>query len=504
MNRKSKIVRNGSVMYFRMVIIMLLNFYISRLAIKYLGADFYGLINIIMGVVVLFSFFTSILESTAQRYISQSLVLKEDTQAIVSTFLFINIAAAFLFSVIVYILGTYYIDNILIQSVLSNDVIDKVLIFSIISLFFGLISSPIMSIYVSYEKIGYYSLFTFLEVIFKFIFLYYIPFDMDEKVIYYSVLLLLSIVFSRGLACFCSLYIFKEIRLVPKLDLRKAKDIFSFTSWNLIGTMAFIANSQGTNLLINMFFALTVSASRAIAMQLNSAIIQVLNSVQMAINPQLFKSYTNKDYVYLDQVVMLNGRVICFLVSVICVVLVGNIDDLLTIWLDKYPDYLEGFIILMMIDVYIISQTSALVTLVQASGKIKIYQLVVGGTMVLNLPLSYYLTEKLNEPMVFYIVPILISFVCLFQRLFFVRKLQVINVMSYCKRVIVNGFLIIIFLVGMKILYKNHFLNTSIIFDIFISLLCTLILYYIINLSKSERKNLNEMMKNYLSNLRSS
>lgn len=495
MDRKSRVVINSSVMYLRMILIMLLNFYISRLVINYLGSELYGLVNIITGFVILVSFFTTVLESTAQRYISQSLALSGDTQATISTFLFINIVAALLVSIFVYALGYYYIENKLIQTVLSNDIIHKVFIYALLSFIVNLLSSPLMSIFISYEKVGYYAIFTFLEVIFKFTFLFYIPFDVDERVLYYSKVLFFSIVFSRGIAYICALYVFKTINLVPKFDIIKAKDIFSFTSWNLVGSLAAISNNQGTNLIINLFFALTVSASRAIALQLNSAIIQVMNSVQIAINPQIFKSYASKDYTYLNNITILNGRVICFLSSVICVILVGNIDDLLNFWLGNYPEYLEDFITLMLVDIYIVSQTSALVTLVQASGRIMNYQLVVGGTMLVNLPLSYFLVSEFNDPLIFYMVPIFISSICLVQRLIFVSKLKVINVRSYCKRVIANGLLITVILIIGKLLYKNMLPNSFLLLDVIFSLLFTILVFYLLNLSKNERNTFHVFFK---------
>ena len=358
-----------------------------------------------------------------------------------------------------------------------------------------LLSSPLMSIFISYEKVGYYAVFTFLEVIFKFTFLYYIPFDVDEKVLYYSKVLFFSIIFSRGIAYICALYVFKTINLVPKIDFIKVKDIFSFTSWNLVGSLAAISNNQGTNIIINLFFALTVSASRAIALQLNSAIIQVMNSVQMAINPQIFKSYASKDYTYLNNITILNGRVICFLSSVICVVLVGNIDDLINLWLGSHPEYLESFVTLMLVDVYIVSQTSALVTLVQASGRIKNYQLVVGGTMLANLPLSYLLVSEFNDPLIFYLVSILISSICLIQRLIFVNRLNVINLRSYCKRVMAGGLLVTVLLIVGKLLYKHLFPNSFLLLDIMISLVFTILVFYLLNLSKKERNAVHAYFK---------
>ncbi|WP_188008912.1 lipopolysaccharide biosynthesis protein [Grimontia hollisae] len=494
MDRKSRLLINSSVMYLRMILIMLLNFYISRLAINYLGPDLYGLVNVITGFVILISFFTTVLESTAQRYISQSLVLNGDTQTTISTFLFINILGAILISFFAYAIGYYYIEHHLIQTALNNNIVHKVFIYALLTFIINLISSPFMSIFIAYEKVGYYAIFTFLEVMFKFVFLFYIPFDVDERVLYYSKVLFMSVIVSRGLAYVCALHIFKRISLVPKLNIIKAKEIFSFTSWNLVGSLAAISNNQGTNLIINMFFVLSVSASRAIALQLNSAITQVMNSVQMAINPQVFKSYASKNYTYLNYITILNGRVICFLISLICVALVGNIDDLLRFWLGNYPDYLEDFVMLMLVDTYIISQTSALVTLVQASGRIKTYQLVVGGTMLMNLPLSYFLISELDEPLIFYMVSIFISFICLVQRLVFVGRLKVISIRSYFKKVIMDGIIIMVILIGAKMLYKHIFSNSYFLLDIILSLLSCILIYYI-NLSKQEKTAINTLFR---------
>ncbi|WP_158107964.1 hypothetical protein [Vibrio furnissii] len=468
---------------------MLMTFYISRIALDLLGEEVYGLVSIVTGVVILSAFFTTVLESAAQRFISQSLALNNDIKSTISTFIGLNIIIAIIITLIVYIAGSYYIENNLIQSVVDVNVVHTVLIYALMTFLINMLCSPIMAVFIAHEKLGVYSLFSFVEVMIKLVLLKFIIIDFNQSVIYYSQVLFTSVIVSRLIAIIIAKLMFNQLSIIPVLDKKKVKTIVSYISWNVFGTLAAVANNQGMSILINVFFSLSISASRAIANQLNSAIIQVVNSVQIAINPQIFKSYVKNDFDYLNMLIDINGRVVVYLTTVVVITCFGNVHKLLELWLGEYPDYLIDFILLMLVDVYIVAQTSALVSVVQASGNIRLYQLVVGGTMLVNIPLCYLILDTEKEPLVIYIVPLVISLICMFQRLLFVLRLRAVSIERYIKSVIIRGLAILLLLIFIKNSYVNYYPNNSLYIDISFSVVVTTLMWLLFGLKHYELKH---------------
>ncbi|MFD2180175.1 oligosaccharide flippase family protein [Veronia pacifica] len=456
MRKVKKLVTNSVLMFSRMAVMMLITLYTSRVAIDYLGEEVYGLFSLITGVIVLGAFLTTILESTAQRFISESIALQDDKQTTISTLFSVNLVMAITLSVIVYIIGQYYIEYKLVQNVVNRETIDKIFVVAIITFIVGVVSSPLLSIFVAFERMGLYAAITFCEVISKLLLLIFLMNGKYDSVLYYSLALLTSVLISRLLAIWLLRIYIKNLKIRFGFDRNKLKRIFYYVSWNAFGSLAAIANSHGVSLIVNAFFSLNVSAYRAIALQLNSAIIQIINSVQISFNPQVVKNYTKSDYSYLSSLITVNGRVVNYLCTLIIVSLVGNVEKILELWLGDSQQYLVKFIYLMLVDIYIICQTSALVSLVQSTGKIKIYQIVVGGTMLMNIPLCYFLLGIHKSPLVVYIIPIIISLICMLERFIFVKHLNIVCLSNYIINSLLRGLLIILSLIFLKYTFLDQ------------------------------------------------
>lgn len=493
MNRGKKLAINSLVMYSRMLIIMIITLYISRLSIDYLGIEKFGLFSVISGIVVFGTLITSVLENTAQRYYSEELAKGEDSNilSVIRNFLSINVIVGLFSILVVEVVGLWFIKYKLDLS--SINVNDVYIIFniSLLGYFINVITSPILSIFISHEKVKYYAYVSTFEIFLKLFLLINIDFFNGNKIIIYAIILCSCVFISRLLAYFLAKYKFKRYIFIPSLKIDFLKSVVSYIFWNLFGSLAAIVNNQGINILLNVFFGLTVNTARTISTQISSAINQIINSVQVALNPQIVKSYINKEYKFLSTLLLFNSKIASYLAMLIIVLIYNNINFLLDIWLNDYPKNTILFINLILIDIFIVSFSSALVSLVQATGNIKKYQIVVGCTMMINLPLSYYLLLKYNEPSYVYISSIIISIVSLVLRLWFVKKLNVIKILTFIYEVILKSSIILLIVLIAKDTFIQPAIDSySLILNFIYTISITFILIFLIGFNLSEKKQI--------------
>ncbi|RLZ15600.1 hypothetical protein EA137_19285, partial [Proteus mirabilis] len=235
---------------------------------------------------------------------------------------------------------------------------------------------------------------------------------------------------------------YKNIQLTLTYDWSIIKPILSFTGWNLWGGVASVMSLQGVTFLINIFFGLSINAARAISLQIYSAVTQLVNSVQIAIAPQLVKS-NNKEESYFSQLFILSGKITIYLAFLISLILYENTENLLDLWLDSYPPITIIFLKFTYIEIILTSLGYPILSVVQANGNIKKYQLVIGSLMILNIPLIY-ITVSLYETYIYiYIVSIIISSISLLYRLVYAKKIIGSIVNEYLFSVVIKGLFVL-------------------------------------------------------------
>ena len=261
------------------------------------------------------------------------------------------------------------------------------------------------------------------------------------------------------------------------------------------GGTATVLNNQGINVLINIFFGVVFNTARAITAQINSAILQITNSIQLALNPQIIKSYCKRENEYLNQLTIYTSKINVYLTIYIIAIIYPNTKFLLDLWLKEYPVITIDFINLMLIDLFINSFSGALVSVIQATGRIKKYQLVVGGTMLINFPLCWSLLHVYENPLLVYYVAIFISVICMILRFYFVKIQTEIKIKEVILKVVFPGaFIIFTTLILQKIfiISTGHYL--SILLNILTTTICFSLAVYLVGLDKKERKYLSEVL----------
>lgn len=395
-----RIAKNTLMLYFRMLFSMLVSLYTSRVVLQVLGVEDYGIYNVVGGFVAMFSLLSRSLNVALQRFFAIEIGLGNN-QRLASLFC-TSINIFIIISVIVVVLGEtigmwffYHYLNIPDDRFYVAMWVYQIMLISFI---IGIISIPYSTLLMAHEYFNIYAYISILEVVFKLcavIVLPYIPFD---KLIIYSVLLLvISIVIRCIYAAYCSKH-FQESKYKIFIDRALLKEMFSFTSWNFLGSSALLFKEQGVNVIMNIFCGVVVNAARGIANQVFSAVYSFVYSFITAVNPQINKLYAQNNYSYLYDLIFKTSRFSYYLVFVFLVPIVLETEFILKLWLGIIPNYTVPFVQLLLVNALLDGMSNCLHTLALAVGRIALYQTIIGGIMLLNIPASIILLHYGYNP----------------------------------------------------------------------------------------------------------
>lgn len=427
-----KILKNSLFLYVRMIFVMCVNLYVVRLILGILGVVDYGIYNVIYGVVSMFSFLNGTLATSSQRYFS--VAIAEGDQDKLKRFFSLNISVFLIFIAIIVVLletfGLWYINNkmtIPLERMFAANVIFQ---FSIVSFVFSLIQVPLNALVIAHERMEVFAYIGIGEALFKFVIVLSLisPFD---KLIVYGVMSLLSsfIVFSSYFI-FCRKN-FPESKYIPYWNIHEVKDIASFSGWHLLGTTSIVVRNQGVNLLISTFFNPAVNGARAIAVQIDQAINQLSQNFFVAVKPQIYKTYAANQMPQFISLLFSSTIICTALVSLVSIPLIVNVKFVLGIWLTTVPDYTILFTQLVLFNSIADSTSNTSICAALATKKIKVFYIITGSLIMLNLPISYIMLNIGYGPEFTIIVSIIISVIAIFVRAIILKSLVNLPIIKY-------------------------------------------------------------------------
>ena len=263
----------------------------------------------------------------------------------------------------------------------------------------------------------------------------------------------------------------------------------AFAGWNLIGCTAVLLKDQGVNILLNLFYGPILNAARGIAGSVNVAVCSFANNFMAALNPQITKSYALGDSEYVVSLIERGSRFSFYIIFIIALPILLETDFVLTLWLKQYPIHSINFVRLALLLSLCDILSNTLITLQLATGKIKNYQLVVGGMYLMNFPLSYFFLKIGFQPEVVYVVALMVAFCCLGLRLVYLNKMTGLIISEFVQRVCLNVFLVMVVASFMPILIFLQMESSLYRFVIVsvVSLLSSGFTIYYVGCSKNER-----------------
>lgn len=410
--RANKILQNTGFLYVRMLFTLLIALYTSRVLLKTLGVEDYGLYHVIMSFIFLAGFLQSSLSTTTQRFIAFELGKSKQREIgkIFSMSINIHIIFALVLFILIGALGSGLIPSVLTFDKARSAAVFIVFWLLLSSFIVNILALPSQAMVIAHEKMKVFAWVSIFDVLLKLAIVFltqWLPYD---PLITYGTLFFVVTLLTSSLYVVYVHFDFPDERYKPGWDATLCKRLISFSGWTIWGNTAAVFSNHGSNVLLNIFFGPAVNAAKSISSQASGAINQFVTNLQLAINPQLIKSYSGDDHVYSRKLINYGSKYNYFLVYTLALPLLFRTEDVLNLWLVEPPEFAAIFLRLMLLNILIDSLSRPLMTAAQATGRIKLYQAVVGGLLLLHLPIAYVaLKSGFGAESVFVVAVILTS-----------------------------------------------------------------------------------------------
>ena len=420
-----RIAKNTIYLYIRMIITLVVTLYTSRVILKNLGIEDFGIYNIIGGVIVLFSFISVALRVATQRFVSFELGLEENGDP--NRVFCMSLQCLFIISIIVVVLaetvGLWFVNTQLDIPEVRVSAAGWVYQITILSFIANLIVVPYQATIIAYEKMSFYAYVSIIDVVLKLGVALFISICSFDKLIAYSFLLFIVNCISVLLSAFYCQHVIKigSFRIVRDKNL--FKQIMGFSGWSMVNGGAVITAQQGGNILLNVFNGVVANGAYGIANQVTNAIYHFVSNFQSAFQPQIVKQYAAGEQEGLSLLMNRASVFSYYLLLIIAVPFCVSSDYVLRLWLGEVPQYSVGFCQLMLAYFLIDALEAPLWMLIGATGKMKVYTIWSAAITVFNIPLSWLLLRSGFSVYWVFIVRAGLNYVCGIIRPFYVRYL---------------------------------------------------------------------------------
>lgn len=374
-----------------MLIVTLVGLYTSRVILKALGADDFGLYSVVGGIVALFAFFRSSMEKCTQRFLNFEMGKDgENLYGVFGNALTIHIGIATIAFILAETIGIWFLNTHINipegREYAANCIYQTVVGGLLLTIF----SIPYSAAIIAHERMGIFAIISIVECACVLITALIINLVSQDRLILYGILVLATRL-TVFIICVAYCYVnISETKVRPTYDKSISRKMLGYTSWALLGHAMILGTNQGNIILVNMFHGVSANAAMAVANQVNSHVLSLTSNFQTAFNPQITKSYAVKDFTYLQSLMISTSKLSYFLLFAICLPLFLNIDFILDIWLEDVPIDTNIFCILMLSSGIIQATTSPLNFSIMATGRIKWFQIVTGLVFISDLFILYF------------------------------------------------------------------------------------------------------------------
>lgn len=475
-----------------MLFMMAVQLYTSRVVLNTLGVEDYGIYNVVGGIVAMFGFLNAAMTTSTQRYITYELGKGnfERLKQVFTTSVNIHVIISIIVVILVETVGTWFLYNKMVIPADRMTAAMWVLQLSVLTTVIAIMSYPYNAAIVAHEKMSAFAYISVLEVVLKLAVVYLLTiWDIDKLILYAILIAAIQLGIRFCYSGYCAKH-FPETKYYIYWDKPLFKEMLGFAGWNLWGNLAAILFTQGLNMLLNVFFGPVVNAARAVAVQVQNAIQQFANNFQMALNPQITKSYAVGQLDEMHKLIYRSSKFTFFLLFTICLPVVIEAPVILEIWLKTVPDYTVIFLRIMIATMIIDATANPLMVSAAATGKVKVYQSVVGGILLAILPISYVVLKLGGAPWSVFLVHFCVCCTAYITRLFIIRPLIQLRIRTFVSEVIVRCILVaviaVIIPISAHLLIPNSI--TTSLFVIGISVICAALSSFYLGLDKHERE----------------
>lgn len=396
------IAKNTLFLYFRMLVTMIISLYTSRVVLRVLGIDDYGIYQVVGSVVGFLSFINNALSAGSSRFITFGLGDGDDDKLkkIFSTSLTAHMCLALIIIVIAETIGLWFLHNKL--AIPSERAFAAEIVFhlSILASFFSLTQVPYGACIIAHEKMSIYAYVSIVDAILKLLIVYALTVSSIDKLILYALLLcILQIAITIFYMAYCSKK-FKEARFKIFIDKKIFKEIASFSGWSLLSNGSMALNGQGILILLKMFFSPEIVTARALSLQVYMAANQFFTNFQTASNPQIVKRYAANDFAGSKRLLLQTTMICYYLMLIICLPICLCAEPILNIWLEIVPEYTVVFVQIIIVQSLFSVFDTSFYRALYAKGRIKENAILTPLLGYIQFPVIYFLFKAGFSPVV--------------------------------------------------------------------------------------------------------
>lgn len=389
--KNKRIAKNTLLLYVRMLFLMIVHLYTSRVVLQVLGIEDYGVYNAVAGFIALFSMVSNSISAAISRYITFVLGTgnQEKLQKVFCTALIIQVVIALVVLIAVEAFGVWFLNTQM--TIPSGRLVaaNWVLQFALLTFVFNLWSTPYNATIVAHEKMGAFAYIGIFDGCAKLAVAFLILISPIDRLVFYALLMCLISFATRLIyTVYCNRN-FEECKFRWVFDRTLFREMFGFAGWNFIGCTSGVLLGQGVNILFNVYFGPVVNAARGLTSQVLAAVSQFTANFYVAVQPQITKSFACNDFQEAHSLVARSSRLGFLMMMFLAIPLIMESGFVLGIWLKEVPEHTSLFVKILLIDALFCSFSEPLIKLLLATGKIKKYQILVGGVNMLNFPVAW-------------------------------------------------------------------------------------------------------------------
>lgn len=486
-----RILKNTIVLYARMIVIMLITLYSSRIILQALGVDDYGLYNVVGGVVLMLAFLKSSLTSATQRFLSFEMGrndenhLKETFSICLST----HILIAIIIVILAESIGLWFLNTQINIPEGREVAANWIYQFSILSLAVSVITVPYHACTISHERMTFFACVSILDAVLKLGFAFALMLSSSDRLILYGGLMMLTNIINLCLYWIYDRKYFSETIYQFFWDKGQFKQIFSFSGWTIWGQLAVVGSAQSKNILVNIFYSVSANAAMGVAHQVSAALVSLTSNFQVAFQPQLTKSYAAGDFEYMNSLICNSSKISYFLLFIVSLPFMLNINWVLGIWLTEVPEYSGTFCVLYIIASILNALATPLWISIFATGNIRNYQIALSIAYFTEIVVIYVLFTLGFPPTTAMVVKVFLNAFMVILRLIYTKKeVKTFSVFSYSKKVllpiIISTLLTLIFAFTLYYFARNMWQQ---LITTFLTFVFSIVSAYYIGLTQAER-----------------
>lgn len=489
MSPNTLMLKNSGFLTLRMLLMLAVAFYTTRILLRELGVEDYGLYNVVGGLVAAFSSLRGLFASATQRFLNSEMGKNKvvELRKIFNMSLIIHIIICLIFITIAEGVGVWFLNNVLNIDPKNLTAANWVFQFSILAAVVTIMTIPFDAVIIAHQRMKVFAYISIIDGILKLAIVFLITQIQDNKLIFYSILVFLVSLIVRFTSSIYCRKNFKECKIEFSWDTILFKNMGSFAGWNFLGNSAYILSNEGINIILNIFGGTTANASRAIAYQVRAATMRFISNIFVAVNPRVVMLAAQEKKEEFLKLIFTSSKISFFLLfSLTLPVLIFPVQ-LLEIWLDVIPEHTIAFVQLIMLFLLVRIFHSPLDLMFKATGQIKEYQIMDSIILLLNFPISYILLSQgfaLYWPFLIMIIIELLNLVCI---LFLAKKKMDFEILHYIKKVIIPSICVVLTCAPLIYLINQRVTGDNFIFLVICCPFLVIFASFIVGTTKSEK-----------------